>query len=166
MPSGNAALAPGFFDGRYLVEITGWEPDLHVGLPTPTLPRKYRFQGGLIYSKNVKIEGRVAAPFAQRGKRFQARTLVLDPDVRFKARGAESVGRLSRNPPEPGKPDFDATLMMPADALSFVVISLGSSWRYLHIWTMEYDDGTQAIRDYAFSHDLHENLTPWMEGAV
>jgi hypothetical protein len=162
----NAALDPGFFSGRYLVEITTWEPDLHVGLPPPTLPKKYRFQGGLIYSKGITIEGQVAAPVARRGQRVEVRTLALDPDVRFKARGAERVGCFSPCPPQRGKPDFDAMLLMPTDAVPFVAISLISSWKYLHIWTIEDDSDDWVIRDYAFSSSLHENLEPWVAGEI
>ena len=67
----NTTLAPSFFNGRLMVEIEGWNWALTVGLSHPSTPPRYRFQGGLMYTRGIDIAGRIRAPSIHRGKQIR-----------------------------------------------------------------------------------------------
>jgi hypothetical protein len=52
-------LSPSFFAGRYLIEIQGWDWNLHIGMSSEATPQEYRFQGGVAYARSLELEGRI-----------------------------------------------------------------------------------------------------------
>lgn len=166
MPSdqpGNAALDPGFFDGRFLIEIETWEPNLHVGLSRKSIPEEYRSPDGLDYLRNFDIRGRVAAPKAHRDKSIRVWLSPIGAEMRFgdEEEEMDEVGRLYFRS-ESGTLGPSASLMLPESALSFTVSCLASCWRYLHLWTFDERDEEASVSKFSFSSTIHKNLDPWV----
>ena len=157
----NATLDPGFFDGRFMVEIGEWDWTLYVGVSHPTTPVEYRFQGGLNYSRGIEITGRVRAPSSHRGKLMRVWISPFGPDADFGADSAEDVGAFYRNRPDALGSDLQASLRLPEAALPSTLTCLSSVWKYLDIWTVD-DKGDQVrITAFSFSASIHPNLVDW-----
>jgi hypothetical protein len=160
----NAALDPGFFDGRFLVEIDRWDATLHVGLSSDSAPQEYRFQGGLSYVRGFDIDGRILAPGRERAKSIRLRLSPFGTDIGFGPGGLDEVGQLHIHAGRSGKPDFSATLLIPEAALPMAAICLSSTWRYVHIWLFDEDSERASINAFSFSSSIHENLRAWAAG--
>ena len=167
MPSDDlkdATLGPGFFEERLLLKIEGWNCNLHVGLSVDLTPVEYRFQGGLNYTRGFDLECRVVAPKALSGKYIRVRLSPIGPDVKFGTDGLDEVGQLNIHSPQPEKPDFSATLLIPEDALSVVATCLGLSWKYVHMWMFDQSADRASVSAFSFSSDVHKNLDAWIAG--
>lgn len=116
---GNAALEPGFFDGRVLVEMLSWDGTLDIGLSPEGVPPEYRFQGGLRYSPGFEIKGRVTAPRIWRDKSIRIWISFFGPEVTFDLDDPMGVGRLYKYDPPHYGAAFGATLLAPKEAISF-----------------------------------------------
>jgi hypothetical protein len=160
MPSDpdNATHDPGFFDGRFMVEIEAWNWDLYVGLSHPSMPRKFRFQGGLTYNRSVVLDGRIRAPSAHRGMPIQVWLSPFSRGVRFNA-NKHDVGRFYSHGLGARGPAFEADLRIPEEALAPALISLGSVWKFVDIWTAK--DRPESVRAFTFSAAIHPNLVDW-----
>lgn len=157
----NAALEPGFFDDRCMVEIVAWDWRLHVGLSPDSTPVEYRFQGGLNHSRGIEITGRIRAPSSRRGTLMRIWISPFGPEIMFGADGLADVGRLYKGGPEALEPDFRATLLLPEGALSATLTSLSSVWKYLDIWTADHEGDEVSVTAFAFSASIHPNLADW-----
>ena len=166
MPSdtlGNAALDPGFFDHRLLVEIESWEPGLHLGVSAERTPAEFRFQGGLDYHRNFDISGRVLAPKEHRGKSIRVWISPFGPEMRFGAdedTEIDEVGRLEFQP-EFKRSDLRASLWLPESSLPYAATCLASCWKFIHLWTFDERDEEAGVRSFSFSAKIHKNLEPW-----
>lgn len=157
----NAALDPGFFDGRFMVEIREWDWNLYLALSNPKVPKKYRFQGGLNYSRGVEIIGRVRAPNPLRGKLMRIWLSPFGPEIKFGAGGLDRVGQFYKDRLEAIGSDFEASLHLPEEALPPTITCLSSVWRYLDIWIGEYEGDEAAVAAFSFSASIHPNLKEW-----
>jgi hypothetical protein len=159
---GPTVFDPGFFNGRYLIEIERWDWNLHVALSPDATPPGQRFQGGLMYGRGLEIEGRILAPPPNRGQAIRVWTSNIGPEIDFTPQGQDDVGRLYNHRNKPGHRAYAATLLLPQDALPMAITCLASIWKYIHIWTVgEHNDEVQ-VTGFAFSADVHENLQPWV----
>jgi putative cofactor-binding repeat protein len=162
-PQWNAALDPRFFDGRILIDILAWDWNLRVAVAGPSARPKSRFQSGLIYGRDFKIQGRVRAPSALRGKSINITLSPFGPKVLFGRNGLKEVGRLSVG--SPGQDiDFAATLMLPESAIPSTATSLASAWKHLDLWTFEETNEGARISAFSFSAAIHGNLLDWANG--
>jgi hypothetical protein len=157
----NAALDPGFFNGRFMVEIREWDWHFHLSLSHPKVPKTYRFQGGLNYSRGVEIIGRVRAPNPLRGKLMRIWLSPFGPEIKFGAGGIDRVGQFYRDRPDAIGCDFEASLQLPADALPPAITCLSSVWRYLDIWIDKYEGDEASVTAFSFSANIHPNLKDW-----
>ena len=155
----NSVAAPSFFDGRYLVEIASWDWEFHLGLSPRSVPKKHRFQGGLVYARGLTIEGTVLAPARNRAIRVWFSP--VGPNISFGRGGLNRVGWLTEQSGPPAQTDFEATLYFPEDALAPFVSCLSSVWRYIHIWVDGDPHERAAVRDFSLSRELHSNLLTW-----
>lgn len=161
---GNAALDPGFFDGRFLIEIETWEPGLSVALSRKSIPEEYRSKDGLDHLRNFDIVGRIAAPKAHRGKSIRVWISPVGPEVRFGTESEEErdeVGRLFYQP-ESRTSDLSASLWLPESSLAFTVTCLASCWKFLHLWAFDEYDGEASVNRFSFSSNVHKNLDSWI----
>lgn len=162
---GPTVLDPGFFTGRYLIEIERWNWNLYVALSPDASPPETRFQGGLHYGRGLEIEGRILAPPPNRGQTIRIWTLNMGPDVDFTPQGEDDVGRLYDHRNRAGHLAYEASLLLPQDALPMAISCLASVWRYIDIWTAREPDDEVQVTGFAFSAEIHENLQPWISGA-
>ncbi|MBW8814576.1 MAG: hypothetical protein JF588_14215 [Caulobacterales bacterium] len=162
-PQWNAALDPRFFDGRVLVDLLAWDWNLSVSVVGPSGRSKSGFQGGLIYGRDFKIQGRVRAPGALRGKSIEITLSPFGPKVLFGRNGLKEIGRLNVGAPGQGI-DFAATLMLPESAIPSTATSLASTWKHLDLWTFEETNECARISAFSFSAAIHGNLLDWANG--
>ncbi len=160
--SNNAALDPGFFDGRLLIEIETWDSTLHLGLSSDATPVEHRFQGGLNYIRGFNIEGRVIAPKAHCTKSIRIWISLFGPEMLFGRDGLDEVGQLHVVRPASGRSDLTATLLVPETAQPFAATSLSSVWKYIHIWTFDEEDDKASISAFSFSATVDANLDAWI----
>jgi len=156
----NATSDPGFFDGRFMIEIAEWDWGLHVGLSNTGIPVKYRFQRGLAYTRSIQIAGRVRAPNIHRGKGIQIWISPFGREVRFDARTGE-VGQFYSQRLGALGPDFEATLRLPEEALPPALTCLSSVWKFVDIWTAEKQGDAAKVTAFCFSASIHPNLIEW-----
>jgi hypothetical protein len=159
-PQWNAALDRRFFDGRILVDMLAWDWNLRVAVSGPSTRPKSRFQGGLDYGRDFKIQGRVRAPGALRGKTIDVKLSPFGPKVLFGRNGLQELGRLSVGAPGEDA-DFAATLLLPESAISSTATSLASMWKHLDFWTFDETDEGARISAFSFSAEIHANLLDW-----
>jgi hypothetical protein len=157
----NAALDAGFFDGRFMVEIRDWDWNLYLALSNPKVPKKYRFQGGLNYSRGIEIIGRVRAPSPHRGKLMRIWLSPFGSETTFGDGRLDRVGQFYRDRLEAIGADFEASLHLPESALSPAITCLSSVWRYLDIWIDEYQGDEAPVTAFSFSASIHPNLKEW-----
>jgi hypothetical protein len=157
----NPALGPSLSDTRLLVEIETWDWNLHVGLSPASAPPEDRFQGGLLYTRGLQIQGRVVAPKTHRSKTISIWISPIGPEVRFGEEGLKRVGQFYAYAEHSRGRNFGASLFLPEDSLSNAMICLSSTWRYVHLWVGEDLAGPQGIERFSFSRDIHENLISW-----
>lgn len=158
-PRPNAALDPGFFDGRMMIDILAWDWNLRVAISPAAFRPKARFQG-LDYGRDFTITGRVRAPRELRGKTIKVTLSPFGPRVRFGRGGLKEVGRLTLLPLG-GDLDYRVTLMLPEEAIATTATSLASAWKHLDIWTFEEVPQDAMVSSYSFSAEIHPNLLAW-----
>lgn len=157
----NAALDPDFFDGRILLDILTWNWNLRVAVDPKATRPKAPFPG-LDYGRDFTIRARVRAPKALRGKSMTVTLSPFGPRVRFGRGGLQQVGRLDVLAPG-GEIDFEATLMLPEEAVAATATSLASAWRHLDIWTFDEGPRSARVESYSFAADIHPNVRPWAD---
>lgn len=162
-PQWNAALDPRFFDGRILVDILAWDWNLRVAVSAPSARPRSRFHGGLDYGRDFKIQGRVRAPGALRGKTIDVTMSPFGPKVLFGRKGLREIGRLGAGAPGQDA-DFAASLMLPESAIASTAISLATVWKHLDRWTLDATDEGARISAFSFSAEIHANLLDWANG--
>jgi hypothetical protein len=156
----NATSDLGFFDGRFMVEIGKWNWGLQVGLSHPSMPRRQRFQGGLMYNRSVEINGRVRAPIVHRGKRIQVWISPFGREIRFDAR-TDDVGRFWSDRAGARGAAFEADLRLPEEALAPALTCLGSVWKLVNIWVAGEEPDGARVTAYSFASNVHPNLKEW-----
>lgn len=137
---------------RVVIEILSWDWGLHLGIAPPTMPLEYRFTGGLIYTRAIDITGRLVTPSGLQERLARINLSPIAPDLAFGPAALTTVGQIS-----PGRDErqtaFEATLLLPEDALPGVLTCLASVWKYLHLWTAETLPNPTEVTDFAFSRN-------------
>lgn len=148
--------------GRLVVEIESWDGNLHVGLAPQSTPSEHRFQGGLMFVRGFEIKGQVIAPKARSAKAIRVWLAPFGPEAEFGDGGLDEVGQLRTLHQARRGRDLAATLLVPATALPFAATCLGSTWKYLHIWTFDEEDERASVSAFSFSSTVPENLGAWI----
>lgn len=159
MTAPNATTDPGFFDGRYMVEIGEWDWGLHVGLSHDLTPSEYRFQGGLAYTRSIELTARVRAPSSHRGKLMRIWISPFGPEVSFGPDGLDEVGQFYAGTGDGSH--FRVSLHLPESALGPAVTCLSTIWKYLDIWTVGDPKDRGGVTAFSFSASIHPNLIEW-----
>lgn len=134
-------------------EILGWDGGLHL-LPAPNgLPKAHRFQGGLIYSRSIEIEGRVVRPQELSGRRIRIWLSKLER-WHFRRVGPAFIGILSDRTDELPGGGLEATIYIPKDAWETAIGCLGTIWRRLALNGVANEDGSVTILEFSFSAGL------------
>jgi hypothetical protein len=132
------------------VEILSCDGGLHL-LPAPTgVPKAHRFQGGLIYSPSIEIEGRVVGPQELSGRRIRIWLSKLERWHFSRVRPA-SIGDFSDRTDELPGGGLEAMIYIPKDAWETAIGCLGTVWRRLKLNGVENEDGSVTILEFSFS---------------
>lgn len=135
-------------NGCLVVQIERWERWQHLGLKPPRMPRKYSFQGGLIYSPSFDIWGHVLSQNAMPGKRVRIWISPTGRDLKIGPNALWDVGQLHFEPPRSRNWDISVSLLLPASATAAATTALASVWKYIEISTC--DEDTEGARVTAF----------------
>jgi hypothetical protein len=145
-----------------MIDILAWDWRLRLRISDPAKTRpKARFQG-LDYDRDLIVRGRVRAPAELRGKTIEVILSPFGPKVHFGRGGLHQVGTCKASP-EGSDSDFQATLMLPEDAIAPSITSLASTWKHLQIQIGADDLGGGAIFAYSFHAYIHPNLKAWAD---
>ena len=142
-----------------MVEILSRDGGFHLFPSSKSVPRPHRFQGGLIYSHSITIEGRVIAPDRLAGKRMQIWLAQLERWHFSRAKPAY-IGRLTDRTGELPGVGLEASLFIPKDAWLTAVDCLGTVWRQLRLKGTENEDGSVTILEFSFSAGRRGELAP------
>lgn len=156
MPSSNDTQS----GDRFLIQISSWDWALQVGMAPESMPKEHRFQGGLLYSRSLDIDGKILAPESHRGRAIRLSFMGFGPDIEFGPEGLQELGQLHEGRNESRGPDFVATAILPQDALPTCATCLASVWGFLHLWTDGNPAERAAITDFAFSRLVHKRAYP------
>jgi hypothetical protein len=87
-----------------------------------------------MYTRGIDLTGRIRAPNEHRGKLIRMWISTFGRKERFDARTGD-VGRFYVDRLGDGKWPFESSLRLPEDALGPTLTCLGSSWKFIDIWT-------------------------------
>jgi hypothetical protein len=138
-------------EASLVVEIDQWDWNLHVGLSSDLTPKKYRFQGGLAYTRSIYIEGRVLSPTAYQDTRVQLWIMPIGPERRRFADERDNAGQVHLRRDKAGDAQLVATLISSPEELPSTLASLRSIYRFVHIWTMDAENDQAWVHDFALS---------------
>jgi len=130
-------------------EILSCDGGLHL-LPAPSsVPKPHRFQGGLIYSKLIHVEGRVVAPQELSGRRIRVWLSELERWHFSRARPVFIGSFLDRTGELPGG-GLEAHIYLPKDAWDTALGCLGTIWRRIKLNGAANEDGSMTVLEYSF----------------
>lgn len=134
----------------FLIELRGSDGGLSL-LPSHRLsPKKHRFQGGLIYSSMIEIEGRVLAPHAFGGHGMRIWLAQLQ-EWHFSRHQPVYVGAVCDRTGELPGGGLEAALYIPKDAWLPAVNCLAAHWRRLSMRGVDGDGRRMTLVDFSFS---------------
>lgn len=134
----------------FLVELVGVEAGLSVLQCPPSVPKAHRFQGGLIYSRMIEIEGRVLAPGGLAGRRMR---IWLGQLERWRLMPGEppNIGDIYDRTGELPGGGLETNLYIPKDAWLTANFCLDTVWRRLKLTGVEGDGRRMRLVDFSFS---------------
>ena len=144
----------------FLIEIQSWHRNLSLLPRPPGVPRKHRFQDGLIFTNGLEMQGQVILPRLRHGQAIRIWTSQLQ-GRRAVARRLVDIGSIEqRSVTSPGA-ELLASIDLPSATLDAISISLGSVWKYLRLSVEGDMESGARITAFAFvSEPAPENLTP------
>lgn len=134
----------------FLVELRGCDGGLGIMPCPPSVPKPHRFQGGLIYSRMIEIEGRVLAPLMLADQRMRIWLDRLE-EWHFSQHSPPNIGDLFDRTGELPGGGLEASLYIPKDAWTAAVHCLGTTWRSLKLTGVNGDGYRMTIVDFSFS---------------
>jgi len=136
------------------VEILSCDGGLHL-LPAPSgVPKAHRFQGGLIYSDLIEIEGRVVGPDELSGRRIRVWLSKLERWHFSRARPV-FIGSFSDRSGELPGGGLEAHIYLPRDAWDTAIMCLGTIWRRIKLDGAGNEDGSMTVLEFSFSASPH-----------
>lgn len=134
----------------FLVELRAFDGGMGI-MPCPrTVPKPHRFQGGLIYSRMIEIEGRVLAPVMLADRRIRIWLDQLE-EWNLGRHSPPNIGDLLDRTGELPGGCLEASLYIPKDAWPAAVHCLGTTWRHLRLTGVNGDGRRMTLVDVSFS---------------
>lgn len=133
----------------FLIELRSCDGGLGVLPCPPSVPRAHRFQGGLIYSRMIDIEGRVLAPQGLADRRMRIWLDQLD-SWHFSRHSPPHIGDLYDRTDELPGGGLEASLYIPKDAWLPAVDCLSRIWRRLKLTGVNGDGYSMKLVDFSF----------------
>jgi hypothetical protein len=136
----------------FIVELRGVDAGLSVLPCPPSVPKAHRFQGGLIYSRSIEIEGRVLAPEGLAGRRMR---IWLGQRERWRLMPGEppDIGDIYDRTGELPGGGLETSLHIPKNAWLTANFCLDTVWRYLKLAGADGDGRRMKLVDFSFSSD-------------
>lgn len=134
----------------FLIELRGCDGGLSVLPSPPTLPKEHRFQGGLIYSRMIEIEGQVLAPRSLGDRRMRIWLSQLER-WHLGAREPPHIGDIYDRTDELPGGGLEAMLYIPKDAWLTSIECLSMVWRRLSLRGVDGDGRRMTVVDFSFS---------------
>jgi hypothetical protein len=134
----------------FLVELRGCDGGLSLLPSPPTVPKEHRFQGGLIYSPMIEIEGRVLAPRSLGGHRMRLWLSQLK-SWHFGRYQPPYIGDIYDRTGELPGGGLEAMLYIPEEAWLTAVECLNTIWRRLELRGVDGDGRRMTVVDFSFS---------------
>jgi hypothetical protein len=134
----------------FLIELRGYDGGLGLMPCPPSVPKAHRFQGGLIYSRMIEIEGRVLAPEGLADRRMR---IWLDQLESWRFSGSEppQIGDIYDRAGELPGASLETSLYIPKDAWVTATICLSAVWRHLRLTGADGDGRRMRLVDFSFS---------------
>jgi hypothetical protein len=136
---------------RFLVEIQDWNCSCFVELSPASTPAEFRFQGGLLFTSGLEIEGQVMDPPSARGKRVRLWISAsksehdeLDPVL--------GLGWIGERAPH-GIPEFHATLDLAGLDLPTAAACLAANWKFIRIDTPDPTRDGPNVTAFSFARE-------------
>src|SRR5436190_10564800 len=101
---------------EFLIEITGRNRSLHLLPSPPSLPKAHRFQGGLIYSSGLELQGRVVSPQLHTGQLIRIWTYEFRTDS-AEARSEPYLGSLEHRSVRSTDSEIIGSIYLPQGSL-------------------------------------------------
>ena len=136
----------------FLVELCGADGGLNLLPCPPSVPKAHRFQGGLIYSRMINIEGRVLAPQRLAGRRIRIWLNQLE-SWHVSRRARPDIGELYDRPGQLPGGGLEASLNIPGDAWPTALDCLSTVWRRLEMTGAAGDGDRMRLVSFSFSSD-------------
>lgn len=136
----------------FLVELRRSDGGLGVLPCPPSVPKAHRFQGGLIYSRMIDIEGRVLGPQGLAGRRMRIWLDQLE-SWHFSRRDPPHIGDIYDRTGELPGGGLETTLYIPKDAWPTAVYCLNTIWRRLKLTGAKGEGRRMTLVDFSFSTD-------------
>lgn len=137
---------------EFAVDLLGCEGGFHL-MPSPRgMPKAHGFQGQMIYSRMLELEGRVASPKPYAGKPMRIWLSRLERWHFERHRPAYIGDILDRSEELPGG-GLEAVLYIPKDAWPTSTICLGGIWRHLRLSGVDGDGHRMTVVALSFSAD-------------
>jgi hypothetical protein len=133
----------------FLIELRSCDGGLGVLPCPPSVPKAHRFQGGLIYSRMIDIEGRVLAPEGLAGRRMRIWLDQLE-SWHFSRRDPPHIGDICDRTGELPGGGLETTLYIPKDAWLPAVDCLNTIWRRLKLTGINGDGYRMKLVDFSF----------------
>ena len=134
----------------FLVELGRCDGGLSLLSSPPTLPKAHRFQGGLIYSRMIEIEGRVLAPRSFTDRRVRIWLSQLQ-SWNFRRRGAPDIGDIYDRTGELPGGGLETMLYLPKEAWLTAIECLSTTWRHLNLSGADGDGCRMTVVGFSFS---------------
>ena len=159
----SGGVQKGSVGGRVIVDITDWDCGMHVGMPPRRVPPADLFQGWLLYTRSIEVQGRIASPSIHRGKTVSFWILPVPERVKVTKADRESpafqrVGHFGETTSPDGHTDFVGSVHAPGEALPTMVAALGSVWRVLQFEVAGDPRNGGGIEWFSFSRSIPPKL--------
>ena len=133
----------------FLVELGCYDGGLSILPCPPSIPKAHRFQGGLIYSRMIDIEGQVLAPQGLAGRRIRIWLSQLET-WHFSRHSPPYIGTICDRTDELPGGGLEVSLYVPKDAWLTAVGCLSTVWRRLELTGADGDGDSMRLVNFAF----------------
>jgi hypothetical protein len=137
----------------FLIRLRRFDGGLGVLPCPPSVPKAHRFQGGVIYTRMIEIEGQMLAPQRLAGRPIRVWLTPLEK-WRFSRRAPPHIGDLYDRTGELPGGGLEASLCIPNDAWLTAVDCLSTVWRRLELTGADGDGGSMRLVSFSFSSGM------------
>lgn len=134
----------------FRIELIRWDGGLHLLPGRSATPRRHRFQGGLVYSKMIEVQGKVLTPseLAARPIRIWLNPMQTSDITRGRP---GDIGYISDRTGQLPGGELEAFLKIPPDNWTTTMHCLSTVWRQLSLTGVNGDGRNMRLSEFSFS---------------